>query len=112
MPAQLQSNTMGPVVLTLTDRAALESLHSDLPSLPPCVLFWQGWVNRMCCCRVCPLPGEVVSAREGVSRPVLYLLPELDDRGRGVFAGHVERGVRLLELHAVPCGKGPGRGGG
>lgn len=39
-----------------------------------------------------------------------HLLPELDDRGCGIFAGHVERRVRLVELQAVPCRKGPGTG--
>lgn len=50
-----------------------------------------------------------ISEGEGVFRPVLYLLPELDDRGRGVFTGHVEGRVCLLKLHAVLCGKGPGK---
>lgn len=54
--------------------------------------------------------GRYVPEGKGV-RPVLYLLPELDDRGGGIFTGHVERRVCLLELHAVPCRRSPGREG-
>lgn len=64
-----------------------------------------------CATAVCPLPMEMASEGEGVFRPVLYLLPELDDRGCGVFTGHVEGRVCLLKLHAVLCGKGPGKQG-
>lgn len=101
MPAQLQSHTTDALKLTLAERP--ESLHSGLVSSSS-----KGGLIG-CAPAACPVPMEMASWREGVYRPVLDLLPELNDRGRGVFTGHIECGVRLLELHAVPCSKGPGR---
>jgi len=73
MPAELQTNTTSPAMLPLADSAAPESLHSDLPSYPSCVLFWQGRVNRTCRCRVCSLPREGMSRRkEGAGLSFTY----------------------------------------
>lgn len=52
-------------MLPLTDGAAPDNLHSDLPSFLSCVLFLQGGVNRTCRCRICSLPGEGMSQRKG-----------------------------------------------
>lgn len=52
-----------------------------------------------------------MSQRKGGYRTFLYLLPELDNGGGGIFTGHIECRVCLLELHAVSFRRGAEREG-